>query len=82
MGFMKAKIMVELGDIQKTLFMPVWARAVETKKKNPILVDRTALEVIDAVDFDFSHMTDNLPEISQIAWIARCRRFDMIVLST
>jgi O-methyltransferase involved in polyketide biosynthesis len=79
MRFRKAKIKVELGGIQKTLFMPVWARAVETKKENPILVDRTALEIIDAVDFDFSHMTDNLPEISQIAWIARCRRFDMIV---
>jgi O-methyltransferase involved in polyketide biosynthesis len=79
MRFMKAKIKVELGDIQKTLFMPVWARAVETKKENPILVDRTALEIIDTVDFDFSHMTDNLSEISQIAWIARCKRFDMIV---
>ncbi len=30
---MKAKIKVELGDIQKTLFMPVWAQAVETKKE-------------------------------------------------
>ncbi|MBN1415452.1 MAG: class I SAM-dependent methyltransferase [Bacteroidales bacterium] len=76
---MKGKIKVELGDIQKTLFMPVWARAVETKKENPILIDLTALEIIDTVDFDFSQMTDNLAEISQIAWIARCKRFDMIV---
>jgi len=76
---MKAKIKVELGDIQKTLFMPVWARAVETTKKYPFLVDRTALEIIDTVDFDFSQMTNNLEEISQIAWIARCKRFDMIV---
>jgi len=73
------KIKVELGDIQKTLFMPVWARAVETKKENPILVDSTALEIIDTVDFDFSQMTDNLAEISQIAWIARCKRFDLVV---
>ena len=75
----KVKIKVDLGDIQKTLFMPVWARAVETKKENPVLVDMTALEIIDTVDFDFSQMTDNLPEISQIAWIARCKRFDLIV---
>jgi|WetSurSiteA1Bulk_404760.scaffolds.fasta_scaffold07087_2 O-methyltransferase involved in polyketide biosynthesis len=75
----RAKIKVELGDIQKTLFMPVWARAIETKKENPILVDRTALEIIDTVDFDFTQMTDNLPEISQIAWIARCKRYDLIV---
>jgi O-methyltransferase involved in polyketide biosynthesis len=79
MSSMKAKIKVELGDIQKTLFMPVWARAVETTKENPVLVDRTALKIIDTVDFDFSQMTKNLAEISQIAWIARCKRFDMIV---
>jgi O-methyltransferase involved in polyketide biosynthesis len=79
MSSMKGKIKVELGDIQRTLFMPVWARAVETKKENPILIDLTALEIIDTVDFDFSQMTDNLTEISQIAWIARCKRFDMIV---
>lgn len=79
MSSIKTKIKVELGDIQRTLFMPVWARAVETKKENPILVDRTALEIIDTVDFDFSQMTDNLAEISQIGWIARCKRYDLIV---
>jgi len=79
MNSIKTKIKVELGDIQRTLFMPVWARAVETKKENPILVDRTALEIIDTVDFDFSQMTDNLAEISQIGWIARCKRYDLIV---
>jgi O-methyltransferase involved in polyketide biosynthesis len=79
MSSIKSKIKVELGDIQKTLLMPVWARAVETKKENPVLVDGTALEIIDTVDFDFSQMTDNLAEISQIAWIARCKRFDLIV---
>lgn len=76
---MKAKIKVKLGDIQKTLFMPVWARAVETQKNNPVLVDRTALEIIDSVDFDFSKMTENMAEINQISWIARCKRFDEIV---
>ena len=76
---MKPKFKVELDDIQKTLFMSVWARAVETKKVNPVLVDLTALEIIETIDFDFSQMTDNLPEISQIAWIARCKKFDLIV---
>jgi O-methyltransferase involved in polyketide biosynthesis len=73
------KIKVELGDIQKTLFMPVWARAVETQKNKPILIDKTAVTIIDSVDFDFSSMSQNVPEISQIAWIARCKRFDLIV---
>jgi O-methyltransferase involved in polyketide biosynthesis len=76
---MSAKIKVQLGDIQKTLFMPVWARAVETKKKKPILTDNTAVEIIETVDYDFSRMSENIPEISQIAWVARCKRFDLIV---
>jgi O-methyltransferase involved in polyketide biosynthesis len=76
---MNRKIKVELGDIQRTLFMPVWARAVETQKNNPILSDKTAVKIIDNVDFDFSQMFQNIPEISQIAWIARCKRFDLIV---
>lgn len=73
------KIKVELGNIQKTLFMPVWARAVETRKKKPLLIDKLAVEIIGSVDFDFKSMYDNIPEISQISWIARCKRFDMVV---
>lgn len=76
---MMTKIKVELGDIQKTLFMPVWARASETKKKNPVLTDPTAVKIIESVDFDFTPMTNNLAEINRIAWIARCMRFDRVV---
>ena len=59
--------------------MPVWARAVETKKVNPVLIDKTAVEIIESVDFDFTPMPKNVPEISQISWIARCKRFDLII---
>jgi O-methyltransferase involved in polyketide biosynthesis len=76
---MSTKIKVELGEVQKTLFMPVWARAVETQKNKPILIDKTSIKIIDSVDFDFTRMSENIPEISQIAWIARCKRFDLIV---
>jgi O-methyltransferase involved in polyketide biosynthesis len=76
---MRTRIKINLGNIQKTLFMPVWARATETKKDRPVLIDRTAVEIIESVDFDFSEMSGNIPEISQISWIARCLRFDLIV---
>lgn len=74
-----SKIEVSLGSIQKTLFMPVWARAVETKKTAPVLTDEMSVRIIDSVNFDFSTMTTNLSEISQIAWIARCKRFDLVI---
>jgi O-methyltransferase involved in polyketide biosynthesis len=76
---MKTKLKVELGNVQRTLFMPVWARAVETKKDNPVLIDKTAIEIIESVDFDFTPMANNVPEISQISWIARCKRFDLVL---
>ncbi len=76
---MENKIKISLGQIQKTLFMPVWARAVETKKQKPILTDNIAVQIINNIDFDFSQMTSNLKEINQIAWIARSKRFDIII---
>lgn len=75
------KIKIDIGHIQKTLFMPVWARAIESKKKRPLLIDTMASQIIQSVDFDFSLMTRNLKEINQIAWIARCKRFDEIITS-
>ena len=76
---MDTRIKVELGDVQKTLFMPVWARAVESKKSYPVLIDKTAVEITESVDFDFQHMSENIPEISQLSWIARCMRYDLIL---
>jgi O-methyltransferase involved in polyketide biosynthesis len=42
----------ELGDVQRTLFFPLLARARETDRKHPLLRDAKAVEVVRAVDFD------------------------------
>jgi O-methyltransferase involved in polyketide biosynthesis len=42
----------ELGDVQRTLFIPLAARAAETKRKHPALRDPKAVEVMETVDFD------------------------------
>lgn len=76
---MIANTEIRLGDIQRTLLMPVWARAVDAKKSNSFLNDKKALEIIEYIDYDFSHMDQNIPEISQLSWIARCKRFDIII---
>ena len=34
---MPEKITVDLGTAQKTLLLPFWGRAVESKKENPLL---------------------------------------------
>jgi O-methyltransferase involved in polyketide biosynthesis len=42
----------DLGDVQSTLFIPLTARARETRRRHPALRDPKAVEVIEAVDFD------------------------------
>jgi O-methyltransferase involved in polyketide biosynthesis len=68
---MTNRVNINLGDVQKTLFLPLWGRAVETRKRKPMLVDETAVKIINQVDYDFSQMTRNMDELSQIAWIKR-----------
>jgi len=76
---MSTKIKVELGPLQRTLFMPLWARAKETKKEMPLLIDSKAVEIIESIDYDFSTLDNNLEEINIISWISRCRKYDEII---
>ncbi len=68
-----------LGQVQKTLFLPLWGRAVESKKPKPMLVDETAVRIIERVDFDFSPMIQNIDAITHIAWIMRSNFCDRTV---
>jgi len=73
---MPEKITLELGDIQKTLLLPLWGRAIETQKKKPFLIDKTALSIIQSIPYDFTTITQNISKISQVSWIARSIYFD------
>jgi len=49
-----ARQTVELGDVQRTLFFPLAARARETRKKRPLLRDPKAVEIVESVDFELA----------------------------
>lgn len=68
---MSAKIAVEIGDVQKTLMLPMWGRAVESARKRPLLVDRDAVAIMESLDFDFSGMARRMSRLTQKAWIMR-----------
>ncbi len=76
---MSERITVDLGNVQKTMLLPLWGRAVESRKDNPLLVDQTAVRIIEAVDYDFSALTDNLSDLTQAAWIMRSLCIDETV---
>jgi O-methyltransferase involved in polyketide biosynthesis len=68
-----------LGSVQKTLLLPLWGRAVETRKPRPLLVDPTAVRIIDTLDYDFSTIAANVSFVSQLAWIARSLHIDRTI---
>ena len=50
------KTKVELGSVQETLLLTLWARAVEAAKADPILKDAKSLEIMRQIDYDFSKL--------------------------
>jgi O-methyltransferase involved in polyketide biosynthesis len=70
---------IELGDVQETLLLPMWGRAVETEKKKPLLIDKTAVEIVAKINYDFSTIANNISFLSQFAWIARSLHIDQVI---
>lgn len=73
---MPEKTAVNLGNVQITLLLPLWGRAVETKKKNPVLTDFKALEIINNIDYDFTKISEIIHPVTQFEWIARSMHID------
>lgn len=76
---MKDKEALNLGDIERTLFLPLWGRAVESCKENPLLIDNTAVRIIDQIDYDFTKAAENLDDLTKIGWIQRSLIGDRVI---
>lgn len=70
---------LDLGGVQKTLLLPLWGRAVESRKPKPLLMDETAVKIVDAIRYDFSTIARNTSRITQLAWVIRCLHGDRII---
>ena len=51
---MDTKTSIDLGNIQETLLIPLWARAEEFKQENAMIRDRTSAEMVEAIDYNFA----------------------------
>jgi O-methyltransferase involved in polyketide biosynthesis len=76
---MSDKIAVDLGSVQTTLLLPLWGRAMETRKTKPRLIDRKAVEIIDRIDYDFSEIASGTHNVTQLEWIARSVHIDRTI---
>jgi O-methyltransferase involved in polyketide biosynthesis len=50
---MSTRHSVDLGQIQETLLIPLYGRAVETRKPRGLLRDPKAVEMVEAIAYDF-----------------------------
>lgn len=47
---------IDLGDVQETLLIPLYGRAQETQRGRGWLADPRAVEIVEAIDYDFSKL--------------------------
>jgi O-methyltransferase involved in polyketide biosynthesis len=73
---MTDRITVELFGSHKTLLLPLWARAKESQKPNPLLNDKRALDIINNLDYDFKNLEHHLDLFYQLSQVVRAKHFD------
>lgn len=49
------KMSPQLGGVPETLLIPLWARAEEQKRPDPIIVDPEAVRIVQELDYDFDN---------------------------
>lgn len=57
---------VDIGAVQETLLIPLHARAVETRKKRPLIRDPKAAGLVDSLDYDFDQFDRGVKLLTMI----------------
>jgi len=70
-----AKIL--LTEEKETLLVPLYGKATENSKKNPVITDKKAVEIISKIDYDFSSL--KIPEKTNIMMCLRAKLIDNFV---
>lgn len=53
---MPSKQSIQLGPVEETLLVPLYMRALESRRKRPILNDPKAVEMVESIDWDFQRL--------------------------
>jgi len=70
---------IDLGAVQETLLIPLWARAKDAQKNDPIVGDSYARDIVARIDYDFSKFETRYMENHQLVWPIRAYNFDNCV---
>ncbi len=63
-----------LAKEKETLLIPLYGKAKESRKRNPILADKKAIEIINQIDYDFSLL--KIPDKTNTMMSLRARLID------
>ncbi len=68
---------ISLDKEKETLLIPLYGKAIESKKKSPILLDKKAIEIVEKIDYDFKSL--KIPSKTNIMMCLRAKLFDNYV---
>jgi O-methyltransferase involved in polyketide biosynthesis len=58
-----------LGTIQETMLIPLWARAMESKRADAILLDPLAVQMVESIHYDFDKFARETKVTQQVACV-------------
>lgn len=64
----------DLNVVSETLLLPLYFRAVESRRDNPMVKDEHAVNLVERIDYDFSDLDGQF--LTQVATLMRVREFD------
>lgn len=67
---------LRLEGVNKTLLLPLWARARESMRENPLMSDGQAVRIIKTLDFGFDDMDKSFDRHYQLSQVVRAKIID------
>ncbi len=77
---MEGKVKIDLGEVQKTLLIPLFGRAVDYESPKSLLKDRYAYEIVQRLDYEFKGALAKAPAQHVINCAVRAYHLDAALL--
>lgn len=59
---------------KETLLVPLYSKAIESRREKPILIDKKAVEIVNEINYDFSQL--KIPKKTHVTLCMRAKQFD------
>jgi O-methyltransferase involved in polyketide biosynthesis len=69
-------IKCDLSGVEETLVFPLWARARDAEREDPVLGDSHARDIVSGINYDFSKIETRYMQNHQLVWVIRAFNFD------